>query len=506
MKGFSRKGQTKNSRQPGIYRLFPRLHLLGGVLAVFLNGCSIIDYNRPDGGLSPSDTPVTVDAIEQDNQMAQLGALQHPRILATYGGEYYDTDLERMVARIVGKLTAVSENPDQTYRITILDSPNINAFALPGGYVYVTRGLLALANDSAEIAAVIAHEMAHVTANHGILRQQKEAEFALANQVVTEVLRDSTIKKDSLIRRKLSLAQFSRNQELQADEIGISMIAEAGYDAFASPRFLQAMEAYARFRHVSGATNARLDFLATHPATPRRIQLAIAQARKVGAPVVGAIDRDSFLKGINGMIFGDNAAEGYIRGHNFIHSQLGIMFSVPAGFTMDNSATAVIASGPGDLAIRFDSVPVSQATLPVQYIKSGWVSGLDAISVRPLVINGLPAASARAENDKWQFDIIVIVVKNRAYRFLTAAPRNAKNLVAVSQETANSFRTLSAREKASLKPLRIRVVSVKPGETVFTLAERMQGTTNKVELFRIINGLTPSATLSAGNWVKIIAE
>ncbi|MDA4635772.1 M48 family metalloprotease, partial [Escherichia coli] len=119
---------------------------------------------------------------------AKLSAEQHPRILATYGGEYKDARLERMVAKVVGNLTTVSDNPTHTYRITILNSPNINAFALPGGYLYVTRGLLALANDSAELAAVIAHEMGHVIANHGIERQQREAEAVIAGRVVSEVL------------------------------------------------------------------------------------------------------------------------------------------------------------------------------------------------------------------------------------------------------------------------------------------------------------------------------
>lgn len=507
MNGFSPGNDAKAGRQAG-GRLPVRRLLLpcSSVLALALSACSLIDYSRPDGALIPSDRPLTVDAVYQNSQVAQLGAAQHPRILATYGGEYHDTRLERMVAKIVGRLTAVSENPEQVYRVTILDSPNINAFALSGGYVYVTRGLLALANDSAEVAAVIAHEMAHIIANHGVLRQQKEAEIALANQVVRKVLTDSPVRRKTAIRGRLSLAQFSRNQELQADAIGIRMIAAAGYDPFASPRFLQTMEAYSRFRNVSGATNARLDFLATHPATPRRIQLAIAQARKVGAPAVGTTERESFLRGIDGMIFGDTPDEGYIRGDTFIHPQLGIEFSVPSGFTIGNSAAAVIASGPGDLAIRFDSVLRSKKLSPADYIKSGWVSGLDESSIRPLMINGFSAASARADNARWQFDVTVIMVKDRVYRFLTAAPRDAKNPAAVSRVASGSFRLLSPKEKEQLKPLRIRVITVKAGETVPALAALMQGTVYKGKLVRIINGLSPSATVSAGDHIKIIAE
>ena len=471
-----------------------------------LTACQLVDYNKPDGGLMPSGAPVTVDKVSKGDSLAQLGASQHPRILQTYGGEYSDPKLERMVAKIVGRLTSVSDNPAQTYRITILNSPNVNAFALPGGYVYVTRGLLALANDSSEVAAVLAHEMAHVTANHGILRQQKEAEVELTNQVVSEVLEDHSAERETAIRGKLRLAQFSRNQELQADAIGIKMLGQAGYDPFASPRFLQSMEAYASYRNVSGATDATLDFLASHPSTPQRIQLATDQARKVGAPGVGKTDRDDFLNGIDGMIFGDTADEGYIRGNQFIHPKLGITFSVPQNFTIDNSSNAVIASGNNDVAVRFDGVALPRGLSPVDYIKSGWVSGLDQTSIVPVTINGLQAARAHAANDRWQFDVVVIFVKDRVFRFLTAAPKNSNELDTVSNATTSSFKTLSSREISSLKPLRIRVVNVRSGDTVPSLAARMQGTNAKEKLLRIINALPPTTNLSAGDRIKIISE
>ncbi|MGO4837280.1 M48 family metalloprotease, partial [Rhizobiaceae sp. 2RAB30] len=133
-----------------------------------LSGCMFNPADsQSENAIQPSNNPVTVDTVSRNDRLAELAKGQHPRILATYGGEYSDPKLERMVAKVVGNLTAESDNPAQTYRITILNSPNVNAFALPGGYLYVTRGLLALANDSAELAAVIAHEMGHVTANHG---------------------------------------------------------------------------------------------------------------------------------------------------------------------------------------------------------------------------------------------------------------------------------------------------------------------------------------------------
>lgn len=145
-----------------------RLFALAGLVFALASCQSIMPNSVEESGFQPSNKPVTVDNAQANSRLADLAKAQHPRILATYGGEYSDPKLERMVAKIVGRLTVVSANPTQTYRITILNSPNVNAFALPGGYLYITRGLLALANDSSELAAVIAHEMGHVTANHGL--------------------------------------------------------------------------------------------------------------------------------------------------------------------------------------------------------------------------------------------------------------------------------------------------------------------------------------------------
>lgn len=475
------------------------------VLTSFLSACQSINSHQ-DLGLQPSSNPVTVENVTRNDRLAQLGAQQHPRILATYGGEYKDPKLERMVAKIVGKLTTVSDKPDQTYRITILDSPNINAFALPGGYLYITRGLLALANDSSEVAAVIAHEMGHVVANHGILRQEKEAETAIAGRVASEVLHNEAASREETIRGKLRLAQFSRNQELQADAIGIKMIGEAGYDPFASARFLQSMDAYSGFRSVSGATDASLDFLASHPATPQRIELATGHARRIGAPGVGTTDRNSFLDGIDGLLYGDSPNQGYVREQTFIHPKLGIAFRVPSGFVIDNSATAVMATGPGEVAIRFDGASLPSGSSLTDYLRSGWVTGLDESTIQQTTINGLPAATARASADRWQFDIVVIGVNNKVYRFLTAAPKGSNALMPASQTATRSFRVLTPAEQQAIRPLRIRVVTVKPGDTMASLAARMQGTTRKLELFQLLNAMAPGATVSVGDRVKLISE
>nr|WP_274423194.1 M48 family metalloprotease [Chelativorans sp. YIM 93263] len=473
-------------------------------MATALAGCQTADLG--EAGFKPSENPVTVDTVTRGDRLATLARRQHPKILQTYGGEYSDPKLERMLAGVVGKLARSPDAASQSYQITILDSPSINAFALPGGYLYITRGLLALANDSAEIAAVLAHEMAHVTANHGLERQKREAEANLTSRVVNEVVSADSSAQAAVVRGKLRLAQFSRNQELEADAIGIRAIGEAGYDPFAAARFLSSMDAYQRFRSVGGARDASLDFLASHPNAPRRIDLAQRHARQFGQQGTGLRERDSFLQGIDGLLFGDRPDQGFVRGRTFLHPELGISFAVPEGFVIDNSAGEVVAAGPGDLAFRFDGVTLERSVSLTDYLRRDWLAGLDPDSVRTFTINSHEAATARAHADNWEFDVTVVRVGDNVYRLLTGAPRGSDRLDAVARSISNSFQVLSRSEIDQLKPLRIRIVTVQPGDTIASLAGRMAGGDRKLELFRVLNALGSGSTLSTGDKVKIITD
>ncbi|NLS05770.1 M48 family metalloprotease [Rhizobium sp. P32RR-XVIII] len=475
--------------------------------AVALSSCQSILEQTYQPTVSPSANPQIVDEVQKNDPRAAMGAREHPRIVASYGGEYKDAKTERLVARIAGALTAVSENPSQSYRITILNSPAINAFALPGGYLYVTRGLLALANDASEVAAVLSHEMGHVTANHGIERQKREEAEVIASRVVAEVLSSDVAGKQALARGKLRLAAFSRQQELQADVIGVRMLGEAGYDPYAAARFLDSMGAYSRFMSADPEADQSLDFLSSHPNSAQRIELAREHARAFGQEgTVGDTGHGYYLDGIDGLLYGDSPEEGYVRGQTFLHGGLGIRFDVPPDFTIDNKVEAVMATGPGDVAIRFDGVADSGNQSLTNYISSGWVTGLDPSTIRPITLNGMEAATARASADRWDFDVTVIRNNSQIFRFLTAVPKGNATLEQTADVLRASFRRMTPQEAATLKPLRVRVVTVRPGENITTLAARMMGTDRKLDLFKLINALPTGASVSPGDRVKIISE
>ncbi len=271
-------------------------------------------------------------------------------------------------------------------------------------------------------------------------------------------------------------------------------------------RIFRAVDEYSKFTSAGGDNDPSLDFLATHPNPPQRLELLEQHAREIGPPGTGRRDRDSFLDGIDGMLYGDPPDEGYVRGRTFLHPRLGISFTVPEGFVIDNTASQVTATGPGDLAVRFDAVALEPKVSLLDYARSGWVAGLDAASIRPTTVNGLEAATARAKADNWQFAISLIRAGGLVYRLLTAAPVGSDQLEPTAGAVTASFHTLTEAQRAALKPLRIRLVEVQPGDTVGTLAARMVGVDRKLELFRLINGLGPGATVSAGDRIKIVSD
>ncbi|MCC8933127.1 M48 family metalloprotease [Rhizobium ipomoeae] len=494
------------NRQRRPFRLASSVAVLISV-GLVLSSCQSLFEQAYEPSVAPSSNPQIVDEVQKGDPRAQMGAREHPRIVASYGGEYSDSKTERLVARIAGALTAVSENPNQSYRITILNSPAINAFALPGGYLYVTRGLLALANDASEVAAVLSHEMAHVTANHGIERQRREEAEVIASRVVAEVLSSDLAGKQALARGKLRLAAFSRQQELQADVIGVRTLGEAGYDPYAAARFLDSMARYSQFTSVDPDADQSLDFLSSHPNAPQRVELAKRHARVFGPEGThGETGRDYYLNGIDGLLYGDSPQEGFVRGQTFLHGQLGIRFDVPVGFQIDNKVEAVLATGPGDVAIRFDGVADSQKISLPNYISSGWVTGLLPDTIQTITVNGLEAATARASADRWDFDITVIRIGPQIFRFLTAVPKGSPALETTAAQLRASFRRITSQEAASLKPLRVRVVTVGANDNIGTLSARMMGTDRKLELFRMINALGATSTVKPGARVKIISE
>ncbi|HEX8828644.1 MAG TPA: M48 family metalloprotease [Xanthobacteraceae bacterium] len=438
---------------------------------------------------------------------------EHQRILATYGGVYTDARLQSLIESMVERLVAASDKPDLHYKVTVLNSDSVNAFALPTGQLYVTRGLIALANDDSELASVLAHEMGHVIAHHAELREEHAREAELVSRVVSDVVTDPAAGALALAKSKLALASFSRNQEFEADGIGVGIAARAGFDPYGAVRFLTAMEHNADLKpEDTGAINpAAPDFLSSHPATPERITNAIATARQYRAPADNgqnfAQAKATYLADINGIVYGEDPSEGFVRGRRFLHPKLGFTFTAPDGFALDNTAQAVlgIKRGGGE-AVRLDVVHVPAEQTLTDYLNSGWIENIDPSTVEEITVNGFPGATAAAKGDQWDFRLYAIRFGSDVYRFIFAAKHRTPETDRSFRESINTFRRMTIAETEQAKPLRLRIVTVAPGDTVEKLASKMAVPDRAAERFRVLNGLDPGDTLKPGSEMKIVVE
>ncbi|MFY8153957.1 MAG: M48 family metalloprotease, partial [Hyphomicrobiales bacterium] len=307
--------------------------------------------------------------------LQRASASEHQRLLSAFGGEYRAPKARAQLDEVVQRLAKAGDGQIGSYEITILNSPAVNAFALPNGRLYVTRGLLALANDTAEIASVLAHEIAHVTAQHAVERAERELESALVSQVVAQVLNDPQQGAAVSAVSKLSLAKFSRQQELDADQISVRNIARAGYDPYGAGRFLAALGRNTAFRNSGqnqSADDKRLDMLSSHPQTPERIAAVTAAARQIGAPGIGERDSGRWLAAIDGLAYGDEPRDGVVRGRRYVNSALRIGFTAPEGFSLEAARDMVIGvSANGAQALRFDSVTLKPEQTLQSYVAAG---------------------------------------------------------------------------------------------------------------------------------------
>jgi predicted Zn-dependent protease len=479
--------------------------LRGGAAAaalLFAAGCSnLLGPNVSVTQTGGQSAPVVQPAGDPEDEA--IGAKEHPRIVASYGGIYQDRQAEIVLARIVGRLLAAADQPNTKFTVTILDTPEVNAFALPGGYVYVTRGILALASDTSELAAVLAHEIAHVTLRHARARTNRVRTSEIVDKVVTGVFGGDLETDQSANRSRLSLAAFSQQQELSADKEGIMIAGKAGYDPHAAARFLGAMSRFATFS--AGAQEQGDDFLSSHPSTPNRIQKAIETARaSFGAPGLGETDRLGYMSGIEGLAFGDSAAEGAIVGRRFVQPVAKFTFTVPEGYTLQSSKGAVVGVAGDGEAVRFDSAEVPE-TLPLtDYLKSGWIAGLRPETVKREVFNGIEMASGVAATEQWNFRVSVMRHAGKVYRFIFAAKFDSPQFARGAEQTLRSFRESTSKDVSSIRKLVVRTVVAGSVDTADSLARKMAGLTRGTELFYILNNLYPGDPVTPGAKYKIV--
>jgi predicted Zn-dependent protease len=353
----------------------------------------------------------------------------------------------------------------------------------------------------------MSHEMAHVIARHAAMREERGRKTELISNV-NDMLSDPQVGAMALARSKLELASFSRAQEFEADGIGVGIAARSGFDPYGAARLLTSMGRNADLRATSrGADPRSLDFLSSHPATPERVKNAETSAHQASAPTAAERDKAAYLTAIDGMIYGEDPIDGFVRGRRFLHPKLGFIFMAPDGFVLDNTAQAVLGMKDGAAqALRLDVVKVPAEQSLIDYLNSGWIENVEDGSVEELAINGFPAATATAKGDQWAFRLYAVRFGSDVYRFIFATKHMTPEIDRAFRESVSTFRRMSIAESKAAQPLHLKVITVGEGDTVEQLASRMAVVDRKLERFRILNGLQPGDQLNPGDLAKIVVE
>jgi predicted Zn-dependent protease len=453
-----------------------------------------------------------------DPRLVAEAQRQHPELVQEYGGALTDHRgaYVNSVGHRVAQFSGVA-NPAAAYRFTLLNSAVENAFAVPGGYIYVTRQLMTLMNDEAELAFALGHEVGHVAAGHAQSRQaaaRQQTIGGILGAILGSVVGGgvgSAIAQMAQQGAVLRILSYSREQEFEADVLGMRYLVSAGYDPAGAAGILGTLARNTALEaRVHGRDNRQLpEWASTHPMSENRMQRASAEARRTGRVGTGVTNRDVFLDRIRGMYVDDDPEQGIIDGRTFTHPDLHIHFTVPTGYLMQNSTRAVSISGSAGRA-QFGGGRHT-GTLE-NYINSalqelGGDRRLAVPAPRRTVINGIPAAFTvtRANTRSGMVDVAVV-----AYQW---APGTIYHFLMINSAGAgfgpfwpmvNSIRRISPAEAAAIRPRVIEVVTVRPGDTAQSLAGRMAYRDFQLDRFAVLNGLAPNAQLAPGQRVKLV--
>lgn len=444
------------------------------------------------------------------------GAKYHPQLVAEFGGAMTgpQADYVSMVGKKIALQTGLS-NSSSDFTVTLLNSSVDNAFAIPGGYIYATRQLVALMNNEAELGGVLAHEAAHVRAQHSKKRQSaatRNTVFGVVGAVLSGVLLGNSqigqyLQQGFLQGSQLLTLKYSRDQENESDRLGIQYLKASGYDPRAMSTVLQSLANQNALDARLMGSNAQVpEWASTHPDPASRVRTAATLAGTGG----GVLNRDTFLTRISGLAYGDAPEQGYVDGRSFKHSIYKLAFEAPSGFYMMNGTRAVAIggqSGKGQFTSeKFNGDLNAYVTGVFSAFAQANKAQLNVSTVQRTTVNGIPAAYAVARVDSGngqQVDVTVFAYQwdsATAYHFMTITQAGSNVFTPMFQ----SMRRLTTAEAAALKPRKLVVVTVKRGDTLQSLASRMAFTDAPLDRFLVLNGLTSTSKLTVGQKIKIV--
>jgi len=474
--------------------------------------------------------PVTGQAertvMDEASEMSE-GAKAHKDVLKEYGA-VDDPKLQAYVAELGQRLAAQSHRANLQWTFTVLDSPEINAFALPGGYVYVTRGIMAYLENEAELAGVMGHEIGHVTARHAAqraTRQQNAGIGVIAATVLGAVLEVGGISGATNIANRASqsaaagyVAAYSRDQESQADELGAEYLSRNRYDPKNMVDVIQVLKSQEQFAADAAKAEGkpaptRSSWLSTHPANDKRLADIQAFAAKYRGQTGYADDgRERYLQAIAGMTFGDSAQQGLVRGRDFFHPGLGIALTAPQGWQIANSADAIaVVDGAADAGLIVRLVPPKAGATHDEIIQNV-LKPLDGRTEKR-TIHGLAAThfSGTARDDKGQTrPVTMTLVSGPGERtfWLQYAAKSAEARQRAEPGLAEadaSFRAMTHADRAAARPWSVRTVPFPRGGFAELARSSPLPAARAEAQLRLLNGVYGAESMPRpGQLVKVL--
>jgi predicted Zn-dependent protease len=443
------------------------------------------------------------------------GAKAHPQLVREFGGAV--TGPQASYVEGVGKTIAVQSglgNARSDFTVTLLNSPVNNAFAVPGGYIYVTRQLAALMNNEAELAGVLGHEVGHVAARHAAKRESAATRNSILG-VLGTVLTGALLGNSALgqIGQKifstgsqLLTLKYSRGQETESDALGVSYLRRAGYDPRAMGSVLRSLaNQNALDAQLMGSTDRVPAWASTHPDPASRVSAALALA---GTNPRGVTNRDSFLSRVNGLTYGDDPAQGVVDGRSFTHPVMGFAFQAPAGFTMLNGTRSVTINGQSGKAQFASAAFNGDLAAHIRSVFAGLSNQQQIVpdTIQTTTAGGIPAAygTARSSSDGNPVDIVVFAYAWSSQQTLYFTTISQAGQASEFEPMFTSLRRITPAEARSVRIRKLAVVAVKTGDTPAKLAARMAYSDRQLDRFLVLNALTADSQLVPGSKVKLI--
>ncbi|HEY0821066.1 MAG TPA: M48 family metalloprotease [Rhizobacter sp.] len=484
--------------------------------AALIAGCGTNVVNPVTGQTERS-------VMSEADEIAQ-GRKAHEEVLKEYG-VYPDTRLQAYVNDIGQKLAAQSHRANLKWTFTVLDSPEINAFALPGGYVYVTRGIMAYLDSEAEVAGVIGHEIGHVTARHGAqraTRQQRAGIGVLAATVLGAVLEGAGVGGATDLASQVSqtaaagyIASYSREQETQADQLGAEYLARNRYNPQNMVEVIRVLKNQESFAAEAAKAEGKPEpsasnWFASHPANDKRLADIKAFAARYSGQY-GDDARSRYLQAVDGMTFGDSREQGVVRGRNFYHEPLGIALTAPQGWKVQNSAEAIaLVNGEGSAGLIVKLVPPNAGSTHEEIIRNA-IKPVDGRTERRS-LNGLSATHfvgtvRNSQGQPAQVRLTLVAGPGNRQYLMQYAAKDAAALQRASGQMAeaeNSFRPITAADRAAARPWEVKTVSFPRGGFA-ELAKSFPLPDLAESRLRLLNGAYGgSAEPKAGQTVKTV--